>query len=266
MSAFLYFIKDHSGPVLPGDLEKYGIAYAFDDEQPAIQLHQSPLGKGVLLYDELTIAPYTAKYLAAEQTWVQHDHPSVQVGMYTTGCPQEETLRRTGLISGHNVKMADQQWMVPLVRVHISPEGPREGPTRLPRRRIRMDGTWTDGPVQPLYEPLRALGDSFYDAWMHHVSESSGLSWDTPEDDAVALLQVNYKIGPVEADMLGLFSTLNEATCCLVVAVDGFLAEAWFKLSEQKKTDGHTQQQDLSSSTHGSTDCDQTTNQPTPTC
>lgn len=160
------------------------------------------------------------------------------------GVPSEpptlpEQLARRRLVPGHAVELADgRPWIVPIARRWDDGEG---GWYRALPARSRLDenGQWQSGDVLETYRDLWETASAWDESLANAVQKKTAdgrvsARFDFPGLHAAALkvLAVNYRLGPAEADLLGLL-TENHCIEILHAAIDVPTRIAWFA---QKKT------------------------------
>lgn len=240
MSNFLYFLPKHSGSVTLDQLEAAGLRYVFDS--PGFSPRQCQCGPdgspGVIVATE---GNAELGYFADRQTWRKVPDREVWVGMCRGQGPgareekkgpgargqnsdAEFSLARRKQLAGHTVTLLDgQQWLVPVARGWIEQDGEMRWQKRLPVVSVLDDeGRWVEGDVVSQYAALWELAVQF-DAMKLAATQSAvaaaggGEAIDDAEpvtvelefdvhDGAVAAMAANYRIGPVEASMLGLLT------------------------------------------------------------
>lgn len=159
------------------------------------------------------------------QQWRAIDRGKLWIGWEREALPGPADLVRSpdDFVSGHGVVLGDARaWIVPAVHA------PR---TKLPQV-MELDGDrWTPRPL-PEYE---AVMDASAKWWDLIQTDSPVFVFDDWCRFAVQLLSVNYRLGPHECSILGLFRTTATMLVSLVeAALDGPAIAA--ELAAQKKT------------------------------
>jgi len=142
--------------------------------------------------------------------------------------PRAEDLVRRKTLGGYRIEMADQIWVVPVIR---TPDG---GHGNLPCH-------WEYDEHGKIVERLKAeyedLWERFGSAVGMFAQEGGQLEMDRTEaaDLCVAALAINYRVGPVEQNLLHLIDSETWAGV-LAAAVDYLAFRDLFPAAEQKKT------------------------------
>lgn len=147
----------------------------------------------------MAIEGFSVDYRPAEQTWIPCG--TAWLGWYTNNPPTESSLRRQATVTGYGVVLNDDcEWHAPTVRCF--PEGSR---ITLPQAIGRgPDGKRTTI-TKPHYQRFQDLTAKLWD--FRFVKE--GLTIGEACDAAAQLLSLNYRLGPCEADALGLFEVVQ---------------------------------------------------------
>lgn len=182
----LSYARDGGGPshagINPGPDEKVGVVFAFADARgntPPLALAGAPSVR-----------------------WMeQPGNPELWLGYEPSDPPGPTDLARREQRPGHPVTLTDgHEWIVPVARL-------LDGQPALPRR-LSWDGqAWTPGEVLDRYTDLFAAACRVWDALM----EAGEVTLDESCDVAATALAVNYRIGPAEISLLGLFDTDSHA-------------------------------------------------------
>jgi hypothetical protein len=144
--------------------------------------------------------------IAAGVHWQRIPGSAAWVGFNSEAPPGPADLVRRKSLDGHRVELADgQQWLVPVARAV-------DGSSRLPQR-LSWDGrTWAPGDVLPRYAELFAAACRAWDSIFGAAMDGEAITLLTEEADVAALaLACNYRIGPAEISLLGLFDTDSQA-------------------------------------------------------
>lgn len=221
MGQFIYWIPGQTAK--DSQIIELGLAYALMGlplrGKTQMMGHGPDGGRGHLVaaYDhDLAYHPET-------QTWRQIPGSPVWIG-YTNGdIPTRDDLARPELIAGDPVTLADgREWIVPIARAWTEEDGELRWLHRLPRLLgMGDDGQWTEGRVVErfariwkiavLWEKIRGR-----DKPLDPDDELEAAVYADDIDDftvndivgaAAGVLKENYRIGPVEASILGLFTS-----------------------------------------------------------
>lgn len=246
MSGFLYYLPGRSAGISLDEASSAGLAYALDGPISTVGVRGGPDGgDGVLLALASAMPPEQLHYQADVQTWRKAPlavSQSVWVGVYAAK-PQAADLARPKQLAGHEVLLADDRtWLVPVARGWTEEDGELRWYHALPQQSmLGDDGRWQSGSVLPRFAPLWNLAMRFDDvrrqailgagdegrgagdAMVKVAFDFSGL-----HEAAVEALQYNYRIGPAEADLLGLL-TLDVSREILEAVIDLPTRAEWFK-------------------------------------
>jgi len=218
MAGFLYYLPNVR-TLNEAGVREAGLAYALGRGGPTYQaMSPGPNGSaGVLFTLPGASGQCASSEAAGRATWAQVPNAAVWVGFDPDDPPTPEDLARERQIDGHGVTLEDgQQWLVPVARALA-------GHCPLPRR-VSWDGAqWSPGEVLERYRDLEGHAQRLWGLVM-------GAAEATPEteapppitfadecDIAAAALALNYRLGPAEISLLGLFSTESEARVALAI-------------------------------------------------
>lgn len=253
MGAFLYWLEGESAPMTRAKLAACGLGYAFD----AVPHHLNSSGpggsRGLLLADEPALAPFLPNYRPEEQSWreapAKYRPPGAGrlfIGLYNDAPrPTAMELLRKSRLPGSSVQLADgAHWIVPTVR-SVDVAGSQYSP--LPSYvRLNASGKPERGDILDSYRAIWEAATPFWDAWYAGFTAAleAGLSDylvsldDEPlYDGAATMLAANYRVGPVECDLLQLFATTGHLGDVMRAACDCDVAMAIL----QKKTPGRSE-------------------------
>jgi hypothetical protein len=215
MGGFLYFVPDRDAGLGPQELRAAGLSYALDAE-----VHQQHIASGgldgrggVVLADAGHCEPASVRYAASEQEWVEV--PTGWLGRYSGQAIGPDDLMRTKPLDGHLVELADgRKWLCPLAKLHVIEGDQVRWHHAFPRgvRRGR-DKKWQSGEVVPRYRRLWQLALAWWDVRLASAPENAEIGqtiqfdFDGLHDAAVECLAANYRLGPDEVCLLGLFDS-----------------------------------------------------------
>lgn len=224
MSGFLYFVEGQQNSIQREDLAAAGLGYAFEGPPRFRGCAPGPGGGPGLVCaaDEST----KLGYFADRQTWRQIPGSRHWLGWYQDDLPTPEALARKEQLDGHYVTLADERpWLAPIARGWTEFEGEARWYCNLPQRSgLDEQGHWTSQGVLRKHEPLWQLALAYWDdlyAAMKTAAGDDGEHDDTTHDEtthaitfefaglheaAVEVLAANYRIGAIEADVLGLLT------------------------------------------------------------
>lgn len=232
MAAFVYYLPRFSKPIVtPADLPDLAdLPQTLKGATWANAETAGPdNGSGVVIAPEPAQAGGVqgeCGFFADRQTWKPIDPARLWIGWQHNDRPTPEDLRRPSIVDGHPVTLGDRKtWLIPAVHA------PR---TRLPcvmEFDANQSPQWQPKPL-PEYQ---AVMDEVA-KWFQLVnSDRPGYQYDDWCRYATQLLAVNYRVGPVECSILGLYRTSPEIMEGLIAAsldYPALLAE----IEAQKKT------------------------------
>jgi len=186
-----------------------------------------------------------AGYFSERQRWHRALGSHYHVGIYTDQPqPGPDDLARAKQVEGHPVTLADgNDWLAPVAReFHLDASGePVASVSALPVvSKLNDQGEWTEGDVLPQYAALWRVAEAWWDAKRQVYDEAAAanaeeatISFDFHggHERAVEALSTNYRLGPLEASVLGLL-TLEKAAEVLDALIDYPTMVAWLKKKE----------------------------------
>ncbi len=205
MSEFLYYLP--GAEATAARIEAVGLGYALGDGfQQRPVLHGPDANAGVVLGSKAAGAE-SIGYYPNRQTWRRIPQSSAWCGYDTDAPPGPGDLVRPDPLGGHEVELADgRHWLVPVARMVVDDGGSLRYYDRLPRRmHLDDDGAWTAGEPRERYRELDAIVESHIQAAIGEAGVEGIARLAIDPASAIAVLAVNYRLGPVEADVLGLF-------------------------------------------------------------
>lgn len=219
---FLYFVPGRHS-IDAHDLAGLGLAYILDRGGPFSTcgvVGAGPSGgSGVVFASFPPEETGLVRIDLDKQTWRPIPGSSAWVGHYTDRLPTPATLARDEQLAGHWLELLDgNSWRVPMARGWSeSDAGESRWRVLLPQRLdLAADGRWVNGAVVARYQPLWELCE----AWLNErCGQADGrLANQGDIDAAVLCLQANYKIGRVEAALLGILSDelIGQVLDCLI--------------------------------------------------
>lgn len=227
MSHFLYFLADRTSKPSAEELAALGLAYAFDAAVECREAHRGPDGHAGVV---LSASDRGLGFFPDRQTWRRMDRgtegqrdgenppvspslsPSIYLGYSPAALPTPDELARPEPISGHWLKLDDgHHWLAPCARRWEEFEDRLLWDYNFPRRLSYQAGRWAPGEVKPRYARLWELAVAYETAAQAALDEApeeaSGVSFRFDEIDELAIgaLQINYRVGPHELDVLGIY-------------------------------------------------------------
>lgn len=252
MAGFLYYVPNAKLGATPADLAAAGIAHAIDALGYATgRVTGGPDGGDGLLLGYFPKQEHLVRYLPDKQDHRKIPGTDAWVLWYKDDLPTPDELARPidFQLAGRPVRLLDdREWVVPVIRAWGADDDGAGWELQLPTcLGVDGDGQWCRGEIVPRFAELWRQGMRWAEVWFAGFGEAMGR--ERPDDDstsfqveldaqeqydlATACLGVNYRLGPVEATVLGLLSEphgtaiLNTAT-----GIDTFLA---YLSSEGKK-------------------------------
>lgn len=238
MSGFTYFVPGVAA-LADGDLERWRLRYAFDDNPAAAHISgRTPTGGGgLLLAEQARLGDRTFGYFPDEQKWRKRPTvdnpggPDIYIGYYPAFKPQPIDLQRASVMRGERVKLGDgQSWLAPRILVWADEGGYRHVlPTKLD---FDDDGELVTSGLVDDFTDLKPIVDRLYALMM------TGESLKVAEavDLASRLLQINYVVGKRELLMLGAIENNDSLSAIGDVAADRATALEWLKKNKPAKS------------------------------
>jgi hypothetical protein len=170
-----------------------------------------------------------------QQTWKRIPACDIWCGMYTSDRPRPDDLARMDQITGEWLTLDDGNvWLVPKARRWLELDERLLWDYNLPRRMtLSEDGIWQPGDVKPKYERLWTLATAYMaaDAEAQANADEDGsyrFAFEEIDSLAIGTLQVNYRVGPVELDLLGIYDDATRKRLIRVL-LDTATWETWVK-------------------------------------
>ena len=210
MAGFLYNLP---GPTTMGieQVRKAGLSYAFDSDRctcAGVMERGLDGGSGVVAADPSRVEQIGL--YPDRQTWRKIPGQKLWAGFYTDDRPKPANLERKKRLNGHPVELLDgNKWLCPVARSIGEQDGALVWDYAVPNRsRLNDDGQFEPGEVVEKYAVLWEMASCWNDVRKGAFEESDGetvsFSFDNIHHSAVMALAVNYVVGPVECDLLGL--------------------------------------------------------------
>jgi hypothetical protein len=237
MPGFLYFIPREPAACKIEDLRRDGLGYAFEGRAAPALVLNGPEGKrGTIVADPRVADEAGFGYFPDRQSWqkIPPGSPGHDVGAWVGRASEPvilpQDLAREQQLKGHWVAMPDEQrWLVPIARRTIDTEEEMTWFNALPQViGLGEDGQWNTGKVLPRFAPLWEVAVRWFDAVVGAESTDAEtiIDFANTVDAAVLALSANYRIGKVEASMLGLL-TFESAKEVLMALIDWPTITAW---------------------------------------
>lgn len=212
MRRFLYFLPGRPG-VNPALMAQLGLLDRFETAMGKLGQHiirgvdDGPKGSGCIV----AVGEAVPEYAPHRQTWIEGK--DFWVGLEKPWPEPEDLVREMG-ISGHPTQLADGKvWRVPVL--HRWDEAQLRHVPNLPksmRPRPLSQGGGVEYVVRPEFADADELARALVEGFMANRTLTADLAFET----AVSILNVNYRLGPEEAGLLGM---LNEADVAKVLEV-----------------------------------------------
>jgi hypothetical protein len=240
MSTFYYWLASDSQSTnsakLLERLRAEGLGYAVEDRITSRGCDRGPDGmKGVAVCHGGNQDGQLG-YWADRQTWKKIPGSTVWCGMYTADPPRPDDLARAEQISGEWLALDDgHRWLAPKARRWLEIDDRLFWDYNLPRRMsLSEHGLWQPGNVKPKYVRLWQLATEYEAAASAALAQSVEdegtvrFSFDEIDLLAISALQVNYRIGPVELDLLGIYDDASRQRI-IDVLLDNATWAMWVK-------------------------------------
>jgi len=212
MASFLYWIPGGGVTVPPEQIDEHGLAYAFDGGCTARTCDRGPDGQRGAVVVAGGNEDGKCGYWPSKQAWRQVAGRSAWVGMYNQNKPTPDDLIRQQQVTGVWIDADDgSRWLAPIARKWHVLDDQIVWDYNLPRRlTLNDDGLWVPGEVKPRYERIWQLAMDYEATATEALAKADSASvvrfrYDDMDLLAISALQVNYRIGPIELDMLGVY-------------------------------------------------------------
>lgn len=237
MPGFLYYLPGERPPITPELVDKARLGYAFERRQLQ-PVHTGPDGgPGVILSDASSCDITASRYVASQQTWTErHGGDGVQIGYYTDHPPTPSELARQNQLPGQVVEFADgHSYQIPVARKWLEFDGRQVWDCALPRALRRNDaGQWVPGTVVGKYARLWDMVGGYLEAKETALREAAAdegqvyFSYEAINDLAIGALLINYRLGPDELEIMGLYTDDVRSRIARVLT-DEETRERWIK-------------------------------------
>jgi hypothetical protein len=239
MTTFYYWYPSErpftSSAALLSALRQAGLGHALEDRITPRTCDKGPDGQKGTVACCGSNQDGRLGYWPEQQVWKQIPGSVAWCGMFSGDRPTPGDLARPDQITGEWLTLDDgHPWLVPKARRWVALEDRLLWDLNLPRRlTLADDGTWTPGNVKPKYERLWQLATAYTeaDAKAQETADDDGayrFSFEQIDELAIGALQVNYRVGPIELDLLGVYDDASRRRIIRVL-LDGATWEAWVK-------------------------------------
>ena len=234
MSTFAYFVSGARPGWSHDKLVSLGLGYALEDKHTARGCDNGPGGQNGIVVCHGTNSDGRLGYFPERQSWRKIPDTDLWCGCDNKEKPTPDDLARVQQITGQWQVLDDgHKWLLPTARRWVEMDDRLLWDYSLPRRlSLNDNGQWVPGEVKPRYERLWAMAMAYEQAAADAAANATGdvVRFEFPELDELAItaLQVNYRVGPVECDLLGIY---DDAARSRIVAVllDDDTRNSWIK-------------------------------------
>jgi hypothetical protein len=209
MSTFYYWLPVE-GPTnsakLLERLRACGLGYAFDGQPTKVGSERGPDGMRGVVCCQVASQTHKTGYYPESQTWKKVPGTDVWCGIYTAAMPTADDLTRKEQVSGEWVSTEDgNNWLAPKARRWFEYEGALRWTYNLPQcMTLDEEGQWVTGGIKAKFKHLWELACA-YESADADADGTYSFTVDQLNRLAIAALQVNYRIGDIELDILGIF-------------------------------------------------------------
>jgi hypothetical protein len=242
MAGFIYYIPGGAAGISIDDAKAAGLGYAIEGPITSVGLHGGPDGgNGVLVASAKEASAADLSRPVDRITWRKPiGESAVWFGMLGDAVPTPGELARARQIPGWEVRLADDRlWVIPMARGHAEEDGLCRWFCALPQRsRLGDDGLWAEGDVLPRFASLWQLAERYDRSCREAIAAARAGAGDGQvkatfdfqgiHESAVDALAYNYRIGPAEADLLGIL-TWDISREILEAVIDWPTLVDWFK-------------------------------------
>ncbi len=239
MASFIYFVEGNQTKFTIEDIKAIGLAYAI--EGPGVSYHANPKGPSGKAGCLVSGDNVKLLYDPDNQTW-RELKPGVWVGLWNEGRPTPADLKpqKAKQAPGELVEGDDgNRWLVPrCLRKFEDIELGLIPVCDLPKlRTLDGEGHWTKSTVRRRYEILWEDFATYLDDVNQAIENAMVEANAGPEDEVQyvlpdsrfkvveSALMANYRVGPVEIDLLGIFTDDFVEEALAVMRHDSFLEE-----------------------------------------
>lgn len=209
MAAPLYFLPGWTMGERDFAVGRAGLGYAFDGRVDAVAIEDGPDGTGGILAGGARCR-CELMFIAEMQTWRRLAGHRAWIGIWTEDPPTPADLARREMVAGHKVTLTGGGlWQVPAAWKFVEQDQ---------RMRIALPTVGEYG-VEPRYSELWDIACRYESVVCRGIEQArlggvftskdlleSGFDWDGLCEAVVKVLAINYRIGQVECDVLGLLT------------------------------------------------------------
>lgn len=215
MAGFLYLIKGshQAKDVTPDLIERHGLTYAFEGKPSLCGCRNLPPefggGEFTVLADPRSLTDATAHFDASKQTWRKIPKKEAWIGVVNASRPTPADLVRKHQIMGHMVTLGDgHRWMIPMERKYELNGTERAFMSVAPQTYdVDDDGSWFSKPMDE-FAPLIEISEFAIRSVMtaNDGDGSTAEAWGTLHQLCCKAIGMNYRVGEIEAAVLGLLN------------------------------------------------------------
>lgn len=232
---FFYFIPTEQTSTCPPELLAEFMLDGVIDTPELCPVRSGPAGQPGIVVVDRSLSKTPIRYRPNEQIWRQSFDTDAWIGYEAPTPPRMHTLARANMLPGRRVRLCSgEQIEIPIARRYIEADGHVFRTTALPKSlgRDQETGQWVPKDVVAKYKTLDNLLVGYTEALAEayqHVDDDAPIvrfEYAPLPDLIVAAIAANYRVGPDEVDILGIYDqTLNRAI--VDVLLDTATTEAW---------------------------------------
>lgn len=246
MSGFQYWVPSVATTVKLDELHGRGLAYALEDRVTKRGAEHGPDGARGITVCHGGNESGQLGYWPERQTWKRIPGSDCWCGMYTDNRPKPADLARAEQITGEWLLLEDgHRWLAPKARRWVEMDDRLLWDYNLPRRMaLNEDGIWQLAGIKPRYERLWTLAMAYEQAATEALmaaddGEVVRFTFEDIDTLAISALQVNYRLGPVELDLLGIYDDSTRQSI-IDVLLDNKTWQAWVKKKAAEALSGES--------------------------
>lgn len=218
-------------------MKRNGLAYALDDRPTHRTVDSGPDGRRGVVVRNGENKDGRLGYFTDVQTWRRVPSIDAWCGMFKDDRPTPDDLARKEMVAGDWVRFDDDSsWLVPKARKWFELDGQLRWINNLPQcLTLNDEGQWVQGGIKAKFKRLWDLAVAY-----EETADADGKYLFTVEqlnEMAVATLQVNYRIGSTELDMLGVYDESIRGRI-IDVLLDVTTLVEWSKKNEAARDGG----------------------------
>lgn len=211
---FVYWVPTEKGGTVVGRdaINRHGLQDVLPGRVTVRPTTSGPTGQCGAVLANLSDSPLDVGFYPGRQQWVRIDESEAWVGFETKSPPTPSDLQRDKLTPvGKWLELADgNQWFAPIAQRPIENEHGTRPLCVLPEKVAKVNGEWIVGGVANRYRQLWELACETWDRLVINADKQTNIS--IQFDWATKSLSANYRIGPTEAGLLGIWESDGLAT------------------------------------------------------